>query len=182
MVSSRANDVYRSVYAFPHARKLAAMNALLAHAVSRTGSPSRADDLLRYSFHVSKDDRSFAQVLADVIAKNYGSDSDFATAAGISNSAVSRYKTGVQVPRPETIDKMAPAMRMSVPRLMAIAYPKTVNPDAVLDGATIHPLVLQLNALLTDGVMPDDDRRNLEQVVGSVLAQYKKHLRGRKAV
>lgn len=164
------------------------MNALLAHAVPRTGSPSRADDLLRYSFHVSKDDRAvaqgtptFADVLASAIAEHFdGVDKAFADAVGISSSAVSRYKTG-QVPRPDTIEKMAPYMHMSVPRLMSLAYPRSVDAGTDLE-VTAHPLVVTLNQLIGPGSrMPAAEREALEAVVTTILTPYRPYLRKRKS-
>ncbi|WP_166379946.1 helix-turn-helix domain-containing protein [Catellatospora methionotrophica] len=163
------------------------MNALLTDAVPRTGSPSRSGDLLRYSFHVSKDDRAvaqefttFAEALTYAVATYYdGVDKAFADAAGISSSAVSRYKTG-QTPRPETIEKMAPYMHMSVPRLMSLAYPRSVESGTNLD-TVAHPLVVTLNQLIgPDSRMPADEKAALEAVITTVLAPYKRHLRTRK--
>lgn len=153
----------------------------------RTGSPSRADDLLRYSLHVSKDDRAvaqettpFAQLLTQVINEHYdGVDKAFADAAGLSSSAISRYKTG-QVPRVDTIEKMAPFMHVSVPRLMSLAYPRSVESGSDLE-TTADPLVMTLLQLIgPDSRMPAAEREALRAVIATVITPYKKYLRTRK--
>jgi transcriptional regulator with XRE-family HTH domain len=164
------------------------MSSATTSELPRTGSPSRYGDLLSYSLHVSKDDRAvaqeltpFAKLLTQVINEHYdGVDKAFADAAGLSSSAISRYKTG-QVPRVETIEKMAPFMHVSVPRLMSLAYPRSVDSGAELETAA-HPLVMTLNQLIGEGSrMPAAERDALEAVVSTVLAPYKKYLRTRKA-
>ena len=162
------------------------MNALIKDVVSRTGSPSRVADQLRYAFHVSKDDVAaaqvgpFAQALTKVIAEHYdGVDKAFADAAGISSSAVSRYKTG-QIPQPETIEKMAPHMHMSVPRLMSLAYPRSVDSDADMISG-VHPLVMTLQQLIgPDSRLSAEERSGLEAVITTILAPYKRRPRTRK--
>lgn len=156
----------------------------------RTGSPSRTDEPLSYSLLVSKDDRAsaqefatFAEALTYVVATYYdGVDKAFADAAGISSSAVSRYKNieNPQVPRPETIKKMAPFMHMSEPRLMSLAYPGSVASGT--DLTTMHPLVAMLHQLIgPDSRMPTAERTALEAVITTILAPYKRYLRMRKA-
>lgn len=161
------------------------MSSATTSDLPRTGSPSRYGDLLGYSLHVSKDDRAaaqelnpFAQLLAQVIDQYYdGVDKALADAAGLSSSSISRYKTG-QVPRPETIEKMAPFMHASLPKLMSLAYPRSVETGSDL-GTTVHPLVMTLNQLIGEGTrMPAAERDALEAVVSTVLAPYRKYLRG----
>jgi transcriptional regulator with XRE-family HTH domain len=166
------------------------MTSALVEPLPRTGSPSLTADPLRYSLHVSKDDRagaqefnSFAEALTWAVDTYYdGIDKAFADAAGISSSAVSRYKAVEiqQVPRPATINKMAPYMHMAVPKLMSLAYPDSVTEGT--DMTAVHPMVMTLHQLIgPESRMPADERAALEQVIGTVLAPYKKYLRIRKA-
>lgn len=158
------------------------MNHVLTDASLPPSGLSRPRTLLRYRLHVSNQGKTFAEVLREVLDRDFGgSNADFARAASIPISAVGRYLRE-QVPRPETIKKMAPHMGTTVQRLMAIAYPHQSESETDLGGPALHPLAVQLNLLLSEGSsMSTAERSNLEQVVGSVLAPYRKHLQRRKA-
>lgn len=147
----------------------------------RQGSRSLGPRVVRYRLRVSKDERSFADVLKDVIERWYESDSDFAASAGVSNSAVSRWASGKQVPTPAKIEQIAPFMRMPAARLLGIAYPGTGTPDARL-GPDVHPLVLDLARMLgPNSPLPDDKRDTLMTLIDALVAPYRRFLRVRKS-
>lgn len=156
------------------------MNPVLTVSRSHSSGPSTLPRPLRYRLHVSNEVRTFAQVLREVLNRDFGgSNADLARAAGINIGQVGRYLAG-QTPRPETIKKMSPHMGVSYHRLMDIAYPKQGAGDTD-SGHSLHPLAVQADLLLGEGsAMPADERASLEQVINTVLAPYRKYLRERK--
>lgn len=148
----------------------------------RQGYRSLGPTVIRYGLRVSKDDRTFAKVLSDVIDRYYESDSDFAASAGVSSASVSRYVSGQSIPSPKTIDKLAPHMRMSVERLRAIVYPSGATAEPTHGELDWHPLALDLNRLLGGGsTVPAAERSTLETLVGAVMTPYRRYLRNRKS-
>lgn len=158
------------------------MNHLLTEDAHAPRPVSRARTNISYRLRVSNEGRTFAQVLREVLDRDFGgSNADFARAAGINVGQVGRYLNG-QKPRPETLVKMAPLMGMSRHRLQDLVDAQPGDPDAA--PRDIHPYATQLNQLLTPGLsdISDANRANLEQVINTVLTPYRKDLRGRKAV
>lgn len=144
----------------------------------------------RYSLRVREDRPTFAQVLIDVIGRWYESDSDFARKAGVSPSAVSRWVAGMQVPRPETIRKMAPWMRDANGRahgagwLLAVAYPDVAETrEGRAEAApNMHPLAREVMRLLADdSPMPEGMREIFANLLDHLIAPYRRYLRKRTA-
>lgn len=143
---------------------------------------------IRYGLRVSKDRLTFDQVLVDSIERWYESDSDFARKAGISPSAVSRYAAGGQVPKPDTIRRMAPWLRDAKGRaysaewLLTIAYPDVMGDDGVPTEKlpAVHPLALEVTRLLAeDSPMPPETREILANLLDHLIAPYRRYLRRR---
>jgi transcriptional regulator with XRE-family HTH domain len=149
---------------------------------------------VRYRFPVRKEDPTFGQVLAESIELWYESDSDFARKANVSSSAVSRWVAGAQVPRPETIEKMAPWVKDSsgraypAARLLAIAYPGFAAAASGRTAATtqaplpVHPLARDVVRMLApDSPLPAAKREALESLLDALVAPYRTYLGKRKS-
>lgn len=161
----------------PRARKRAASDG-----ESRQGTRLLGPRVVRYSLRVSKDDRSFAELLSDVIERYYESDSDLAASAGISPSTVSRLVSGQATPSPATIRKLAPHMRTTEARLRAIVYRDEHPTELGADGPQLHPLAIDLGRMLaSDSAVPSGERSTLETLVTAVMAPYRRYLRTRKS-
>jgi hypothetical protein len=154
----------------------------------RQRSRSQGPKVFRYSLRMSKDQRDFADVLQAAIDKWYESAEDFARKSGgvVSNSSVSRWLARKSVPSARKIELLAPLMHITPQRLMAICYPSTAGGKTVAVVAKekpIHPLARELDRMIgADSVLDEDVRQLVEKLVDSVLAQYRRLLRARKAV
>ncbi len=146
--------------------------------------------MIRYRLRVSKDEVTFGQVLSHSIERWYESDSHFARMAGVSSSAVSRWCAGSQVPKPETIEKMAPHIKddrgrpYTAASLLALAYPGLGRPNVGLPAAPtpVRPLVRDIERMLAeDSPVPQDKRATLETLLETIVAPYRVYLRKRKA-
>lgn len=145
--------------------------------------------MIRYRLRVSKEALTFGQVLESTIQRWYESDSDFARHAKVSSSAVSRWVAGIQVPRPDTIEKMAPWIKddrgrpIPAASLLAVAYPALAKPATAPAAATpMHRLARDVDRLLAeDSPLPADKRANLESLMEMLIDPYRPYLRRRRA-
>jgi transcriptional regulator with XRE-family HTH domain len=146
--------------------------------------------LIRYRSPVSKDELTFGQVLARSIDLWFESDSDFARQAGVSSSAVSRWRTGDQIPRPDTIERMAPHVYderrkpITATRLLVLAYPALAGTATVkpVEAAMVHPIARDVMWMLADdSPVPQDKREALANLLETVVAPYRTYRRKRKS-
>jgi transcriptional regulator with XRE-family HTH domain len=126
----------------------------------------------------------FPEYLADAIARaKYPTPTDFARAAGVHPSIVSRWLSGQAVPTVRTLEKIAPHLRVNKNTLIAIAYPDaSVEFDAVPERPAPHPLALDVERMLADdSPVPDDERATLATLIEHMVAPYRRYLRKRRA-
>lgn len=154
----------------------------------RQGHRSRGPRTFRYSLQMSKETRSFGQVLQAAIDKWYESAEDFArkSEGRVSNSSLSRWLAGKSLPSARMIEVLAPMMHISPQRLTAICYPNLAGGRTSATSAAekpIHPLARELDRLIGgESPLSEDVRELIVRLVDSVLAPYRKFLRSRKAV
>jgi len=138
--------------------------------------------VVRYRLQMSKQELpSFPEFLADAIKRaRFETPTDFARAAGVHPSVVSRWLKGER-PSARLLERVAPTLRVSVKQLLAIAYPGADEPEAP-ESHALHPLALDVERLLSEeSPVPPDERATLATLLEHVVSPYRRHLRRRKA-
>jgi transcriptional regulator with XRE-family HTH domain len=104
----------------------------------------------------------------------YRTPTDFARAAGISSSVVSRWLNGQVRPDVPLLERVAPFLGARLSTLVRIAYPEIDDGLPIDNGQQIHPLAAELDRRLGDrSTLADDERDLLARLVDSVLDRYR---------
>lgn len=104
----------------------------------------------------------------------YRTPTDFARAAGISSSVVSRWLNGQVRPDVPLLERVAPFLGTKLSTLVRLAYPEIDDGLAVDDAPELHPLAAELDRRLgPKSTLPADEREILARLVDSVLSQYR---------
>lgn len=118
---------------------------------------------------------AFPEYLRQAIpAMGYATPTEFARAAGISSSVVSRWLNGQVRPDVPLLERVAPHLGAKLSTLVRIAYPE-IDEGLPLDEAPpLHPLAAELQRRLgPESTLADDEKDILTRVVDSVLAPYR---------
>jgi transcriptional regulator with XRE-family HTH domain len=104
----------------------------------------------------------------------YQTPTEFARAAGISSSVVSRWLNGQVRPDVPLLERVAPHLGAKLSTLVRIAYPEIDNGIPIEDAPTLHPLAAELQRRLDpQSTLTDDEREVLTRIIDSVLAPYR---------
>jgi transcriptional regulator with XRE-family HTH domain len=142
---------------------------------------------VRYRLRVGKEPApTFPEFLAAAIEADYESDSDFARAAGVSASAVSRWLAGAARPSVRMVEQIAAVLGIEASDLVGLAHPELRGNGQVVKAAVpaarSHPLARELDRMLADNSpLPAAERENLSTVVDGVMDRYRRYLRKRRA-
>lgn len=151
-------------------------------AVARGGGRRSINvQVVRYRLRMSEQGLpSFPEFLLDAIRRaHFATPTDFARAAGVHPSVVSRWVKGER-PTLRLLERVAPTLRVSVRQLVSVAYPG--EDEFVPDGPAPHPLALDIERLLAaDSPMPDAEREVLATLIEHVVSPYRRYLRKRRA-
>lgn len=139
-----------------------------------------------YRLRVGKDPgETFGTYLAKAIAASgYPTPTDFARAADISPSAISRWIRSLDRPTVRMLEKIAPKLGADVRDLVALAYPEALRDDrpAPVARPAIHPLAEELGRMLDlDSPLAQADREYISGVVERLIDPYRRTMRKRRS-
>lgn len=104
----------------------------------------------------------------------YATPTEFARAAGISSSVVSRWLNGLVRPDVPLLERVAPHLGAKLSTLVRIAYPEIDEGLPFDDGPALHPLAAELQRRLgPESGLSADEQDVLTRIVDSVLAPYR---------
>jgi transcriptional regulator with XRE-family HTH domain len=104
----------------------------------------------------------------------YQTPTEFARAAGISSSVVSRWLNGVVRPDVPLLERIAPHLGTKLSTLVRIAYPEIDEGLPIDDAPPLHPLAAELQRRLgPQSTLPDDEQDILKRLIDTVLARYR---------
>jgi len=118
---------------------------------------------------------AFPEYLRQAITgMGYETPTEFARAAGISSSVVSRWLNGQVRPDVPLLERVAPHLGAKLSTLVRIAYPE-IDEGLPIDGAPpLHPLAAELERRLgPQSTLSADEQDILIRIVDSVLAPYR---------
>lgn len=118
---------------------------------------------------------AFPEYLRQAIARmGYETPTEFARAAGISSSVVSRWLNGVVRPDVPLLERVAPHLGAKLSTLVRIAYPEIDEGIPIEDGPALHPLVAELQRRLgPQSTLSADEQEIVARLVDSILAPYR---------
>lgn len=118
---------------------------------------------------------AFPEYLKQAIpGMGYATPTEFARAAGISSSVVSRWLNGQVRPDVPLLERVAPYLGAKLSTLVRIAYPEIDEGLAVEEAPQLHPLAAELQLRLgPQSKLPDDEQDILTRLVDTVLARYR---------
>lgn len=118
---------------------------------------------------------AFPEYLRQAIpGMGYQTPTEFARAAGISSSVVSRWLNGQVRPDVPLLERVAPYLGAKLSTLVRIAYPEIDEGLPIEEAAPLHPLAAELQRRLgPQSNLPTDERDILARIVDSVLAPYR---------
>jgi transcriptional regulator with XRE-family HTH domain len=118
---------------------------------------------------------AFPQYLRQAIdGMGYETPTEFARAAGISSSVVSRWLNGQVRPDVPLLERVAPHLGAKLSTLVRIAYPEIDEGLPIDDAPPLHPLAAELQRRLgAESALSADEREILTRIVDSVLAPYR---------
>lgn len=107
--------------------------------------------------------------------QGYANPTEFARAAGISSSVVSRWLNGQVRPDVPLLERVAPYLGAKLSTLVRIAYPEIDEGLAVEEAPNVHPLAAELARRLgPQSTLTADEQELLARVVDSVLSSYRR--------
>lgn len=117
----------------------------------------------------------FPEYLRQAIAgMGYETPTEFARAAGISSSVVSRWLNGHVRPDVPLLERIAPHLGTKLSTLVRIAYPEIDEGLPIDDGPALHPLAAELQRRLgPQSTLAPEEQDILSRLVDSVLAPYR---------
>lgn len=118
---------------------------------------------------------AFPEYLRQAIpGMGYRTPTEFARAAGISSSVVSRWLNGQVRPDVPLLERVAPHLGAKLSTLVRIAYPEIDEGLPVDDSPALHPLAAELQRRLgPQSTLAADEQDVLTRIVDSVLAPYR---------
>lgn len=118
---------------------------------------------------------AFPEYLRQAIpAMGYATPTEFARAAGISSSVVSRWLNGQVRPDVPLLERVAPHLGAKLSTLVRIAYPEIDEGLPLAEAPAMHPLAAELQRRLgPESTLADDERDVLTRIIDSVLAPYR---------
>lgn len=118
---------------------------------------------------------AFPEYLRQAIpGMGYETPTEFARAAGISSSVVSRWLNGKVRPDVPLLERVAPYLGAKLSTLVRIAYPEIDEGLPIEDAASLHPLAAELQRRLgPQSTLGDGEQEVLTRIVDSVLAPYR---------
>lgn len=118
---------------------------------------------------------AFPEYLREAIPQmGYQTPTDFARAAGISSSVVSRWLNGKVRPDVPLLERVAPYLGAKLSTLVRIAYPEIDEGLPIEEAEPMHPLAAELQRRLgPQSTLSDDEQQILARIVDSVLAPYR---------
>jgi transcriptional regulator with XRE-family HTH domain len=104
----------------------------------------------------------------------YQTPTEFARAAGISSSVVSRWLNGQVRPDVPLLERVAPHLGAKLSTLVRIAYPEIDEGLPIEQDDPMHPLAAELQRRLgPQSALTTDEQDILARIVESVLAPYR---------
>lgn len=104
----------------------------------------------------------------------YETPTEFARAAGISSSVVSRWLNGHVRPDVPLLERVAPHLGAKLSTLVRIAYPEIDEGLPIDETPTLHPLAAELQRRLgPESTLAADEREILTRLIDSVLGPYR---------
>jgi transcriptional regulator with XRE-family HTH domain len=118
---------------------------------------------------------AFPEYLRQAIpGMGYATPTEFARAAGISSSVVSRWLNGQVRPDVPLLERVAPHLGAKLSTLVRIAYPEIDEGIPIEETAPLHPLAAELQRRLgPQSNLPEAEQDILTRIVDSVLARYR---------
>jgi transcriptional regulator with XRE-family HTH domain len=118
---------------------------------------------------------AFPEYLREAIARmGYQTPTEFARAAGISSSVVSRWINGVVRPDVPLLERIAPHLGTKLSTLVRIAYPEIDEGLPIDDAPALHPLAAELQRRLgPQSTLSADEQDILTRLIDTVLAPYR---------
>jgi transcriptional regulator with XRE-family HTH domain len=118
---------------------------------------------------------AFPEYLREAISRmRYQTPTEFARAAGISSSVVSRWLNGQVRPDVPLLERVAPHLGTKLSTLVRIAYPEIDEGLPIEDVAPLHPLAAELQRRLgPQSTLAADEQDVLTRIIDSVLAPYR---------
>jgi transcriptional regulator with XRE-family HTH domain len=118
---------------------------------------------------------AFPEYLKQAIpGMGYATPTEFARAAGISSSVVSRWLNGQVRPDVPLLERVAPYLGAKLSTLVRIAYPEIDEGLAVEEAPALHPLAAELQRRLgPQSTLSADEQDVLARFVDTVLAPYR---------
>jgi transcriptional regulator with XRE-family HTH domain len=118
---------------------------------------------------------AFPEYLRQAIERmRYETPTEFARAAGISSSVVSRWLNGQVRPDVPLLERVAPHLGTKLSTLVRIAYPEIDEGLPIDDAPALHPLAAELQRRLgPQSALTTDEQDILSRIVDSVLAPYR---------
>jgi transcriptional regulator with XRE-family HTH domain len=109
-----------------------------------------------------------------ITAMNYETPTEFARAAGISSSVVSRWLNGHVRPDIPLLERISPHLGTKLSTLVRIAYPEIDEGLPMVATPTLHPLAAELQRRLgPESALSADEQEVLTRIVDSVLTPYR---------
>jgi transcriptional regulator with XRE-family HTH domain len=109
-----------------------------------------------------------------ITGMGYETPTEFARAAGISSSVVSRWLNGHVRPDIPLLERIAPHLGTKLSTLVRIAYPEIDEGLPLAEAPPLHPLAAELQRRLgPESTLSDDEREVLTRIVDSVLTPYR---------
>lgn len=118
---------------------------------------------------------AFPEYLRQAIPRmGYKTPTEFARAAGISSSVVSRWLNGQVRPDVPLLERVAPHLGAKLSTLVRIAYPEIDEGMPADDAPGLHPLAAELQRRLgPQSTLSADEQDILARLVDSVLTPYR---------
>jgi transcriptional regulator with XRE-family HTH domain len=118
---------------------------------------------------------AFPEYLKQAIpGMGYATPTEFARAAGISSSVVSRWINGQVRPDVPLLERIAPHLGAKLSTLVRIAYPEIDDALPIDDAPALHPLAAELQRRLgPQSSLSADEQDVLARFVDTVLAPYR---------
>jgi transcriptional regulator with XRE-family HTH domain len=118
---------------------------------------------------------AFPEYLKQAIpGMGYKTPTEFARAAGISSSVVSRWLNGQVRPDVPLLERVAPYLGAKLSTLVRIAYPEIDEGLPIEETPALHPLAAELQRRLgPQSSLSADEQDILTRLVDSVLTPYR---------
>lgn len=118
---------------------------------------------------------AFPEYLRQAISEMlYETPTEFARAAGISSSVVSRWLNGQVRPDVPLLERVAPHLGAKLSTLVRIAYPEIDDGIPIQDGPALHPLAAEVQRRLgPQTTLTSDEQDILARIIDSILAPYR---------